>query len=161
MENGAISRNALRPSRSIKNWLEAKQNTDKAEGLWRVHDKLYDLINFIPRHPGGADWLRLTQGTDVTELFETHHISGKAEMLLNSFYVKEADEKRNYGLTFCDDGFYKSLKAKVAEQLPTLKTSNVYKNSNVRSESLRFNKKFQSFQIHRNCSTFNCSSRFR
>jgi cytochrome b involved in lipid metabolism len=103
--------------KSVNQWLQRKKLDDNAEGLWRVHDKLYDLINFIQRHPGGADWLQLTQGTDITELFETHHIGDKAEMLLHSFYVRDAKEPRNSRITFCEDGFYKSLKNKVADNM--------------------------------------------
>lgn len=111
-------------------WLKAKQFDDNAEGLWRINNKLYDFVNFIERHPGGADWLELTQGTDITELFETHHISSKPEMLLRNFYVKEAKEPRNYKITFSEDGFYKTLKKKVADycsviQKTPMQTSNV------------------------------------
>lgn len=117
-------------SKSVKQWLEEKREEDNAEGLWRIHDKLYDLINFVRRHPGGADWLELTQGTDITELFETHHISGKVEMLLPNFYVRAAKKPRNCRTTFCDDGFYKTLKMKVADQISvvnkkTARTSDV------------------------------------
>lgn len=107
---------------STKQWLETKRNEDNAEGLWRIHDKLYDVINFISRHPGGQDWLKLTQGTDITELFETHHVSDKAEMLLNNFFVKTADKPRNYKFTFCEDGFYKSLKMRAADQFAVLRS---------------------------------------
>lgn len=41
-------------------WLEGKRKDDYAEGLWRVHDKLYDLTDFIVRHPGGQYWLEAT-----------------------------------------------------------------------------------------------------
>lgn len=117
-------------SKSIKKWLQTKRENDNAEGLWRIDDKLYDLINFIQRHPGGPDWLELTRGTDITELFETHHIHGKAELLLLNFYVRPAKYPRNYRTTFCDDGFYKTLKIKVSNQLSVvnkkaIKTSNV------------------------------------
>jgi hypothetical protein len=61
--------------------------------------------------------LELTQGTDITELFETHHITQKAELLLPNFYIREAKTPRNYRTTFVDDGFYKTLKEKVADQL--------------------------------------------
>ena len=104
-------------AKSIKQWLSSKKNNDGAEGLWRINNKLYDLINFVRRHPGGSDWLELTRGTDITELFETHHIRGKAELLLHNFYVRAAKEPRNYKFTFCEDGFYKTLKAKVADYL--------------------------------------------
>lgn len=132
-QNSSISVNfpsfQNKSSKSIKTWLEAKRNDDNAEGLWRIHDKLYDLINFV-QHPGGADWLQLTQGTDITELFETHHVSSKAEILLPNFYIRKAKQPRNYRTTFCDDGFYKSLKGKVADQLSVVnkkavKTSDV------------------------------------
>lgn len=121
----AVSTNPLsyrfKSAMSTKQWLEAKRIGDNAEGLWRIDDKIYDLINFIPRHPGGADWLKLTQGTDITELFESHHISTKAEMLLPHFFVKRADKPRNYKFTFCDDGFYKTLKIKAVDQFVVLR----------------------------------------
>jgi cytochrome b involved in lipid metabolism len=109
-----------KPAKSTDEWLKSKKVDDNADGLWRVHDKLYDLINFVNRHPGGADWLNLTQGTDITELFESHHISGKADLLLHSFYICEAKKPRSYRVTFCDDGFYKTLKKKIADQLRSL-----------------------------------------
>lgn len=119
-----------------RKWLNSKRIDDGAEGLWRIHDKLYDLINFIPLHPGGKDWLELTQGTDITELFETHHIRAKTRLLLSHFYVRDAKIPRNSRITFCDDGFYQTLKTKLADYLATLandsktakKTSDVNKN---------------------------------
>lgn len=42
-------------------WLESRRQDDNAEGLWRVHDTLYDLTDFISLHPGGADWIKLTK----------------------------------------------------------------------------------------------------
>lgn len=42
-------------------WLEAKQKEDGAEGMWRIHDDLYDFTEFIKRHPGGPDWLKMTK----------------------------------------------------------------------------------------------------
>lgn len=60
------------------------------------------------------------QGTDITEAFESHHLSKKPYELLNNFYVKEASEKRNYLLTFFKDGFYMTLKRKIIEKLETI-----------------------------------------
>lgn len=42
-------------------WLEMKREQDGAEGLWRIHDGLYDLGDFVQEHPGGAEWLELTK----------------------------------------------------------------------------------------------------
>lgn len=101
-------------------WIEGKRIDDNAEGLWRIHDKLYDVTSFIDRHPGGAEWLSLTKGIDITEQFETHHIGPKAEQMLSKFYVRDAALPRNYNLTFDDAGFYRTLKRKVASKIDTL-----------------------------------------
>lgn len=47
--------------RGCYSWLEGKRVDDNAEKLWRVHDKIYDLTDFINKHPGGKEWLELTK----------------------------------------------------------------------------------------------------
>lgn len=94
-------------------WIIAKQQQDGAEGLWRIHDGLYDMTSFIAAHPGGSQWLEFTKGTDITEQFESHHLKGKAESLLPNYFVRKAATPRNYPFTFKEDGFYKTLKLKV------------------------------------------------
>lgn len=42
-------------------WLKGRRADDNAEGLWRVHDKLYNLKDFVEFHPGGKEWLTLTE----------------------------------------------------------------------------------------------------
>lgn len=51
-------------------FLEGRRNDDGAESLWRINDSLYDLTEFSRKHPGGSEWITLTKGTDITELFE-------------------------------------------------------------------------------------------
>lgn len=101
-------------------WFDGKRIDDNAEGLWRVHDKLYDLNEFIDSHPGGKQWLELTKGVDITEQFETHHIRDKAELLLPKFYARDAKLPRNYNFTYNPDGFYRTLKREIAAQLPSV-----------------------------------------
>lgn len=101
----------------LYSWLDGRRREDGAEGLWRIHDKLYDLGKFAKNHPGGKFWIEETKGTDITEAFETHHLMGKAEKLLPKYFVKEAKEPRNIILTLHDDGFYKVLKKRVVEKL--------------------------------------------
>ena len=60
------------------------------------------------------------QGVDITEQFETHHLTTKAEELLPKFYVREAKGPRNYNFTFKDDGFYRTLKHRVASEIDGL-----------------------------------------
>ena len=49
------------PLKSSEQWLKGKAMDDGAEGLWRIHNKLYDLTDFIKIHPGGEGWLRCTK----------------------------------------------------------------------------------------------------
>lgn len=51
-------------------YLEGRRQVDGAEDLWRIENNLYDLEGFAKFHPGGAEWIRLTKGTDITELFQ-------------------------------------------------------------------------------------------
>lgn len=46
---------------SGEEWLQEKGLVDGAEGLWRIHDDLYDFTDFIKKHPGGPDWLKMTK----------------------------------------------------------------------------------------------------
>ena len=52
-----------------------------------IHGKYYDLTNF--KHPGGPIALSLLEGRDGTELFESHHLFTKKDVLeiLSSYEV--------------------------------------------------------------------------
>jgi hypothetical protein len=113
--------------KSCKRWMDGKRVDDGAKGLWRVHDKLYDLTDFIQRHPGGSMWLEMTKGVDITEQFESQHITDLAEKTLAKFFVRNAEQPRNYKITFNENGFYKTLKRKVAAKVKNLDQSEVYK----------------------------------
>ncbi|XP_066246438.1 cytochrome b5-related protein-like [Euwallacea similis] len=113
------------PSRRAKNqsvdmWLEDKVGTDNAEGLWRVHNGIYDLTEFVHKHPGGSEWLELSKGLDITEAFEVHHLSTYPAEVLKKYFVREARNKRNAPFTFKENGFYKTLKREILLVLPNL-----------------------------------------
>ncbi|PSN47104.1 hypothetical protein C0J52_16014 [Blattella germanica] len=79
-------------------WLEGKKADDNAEGLWRVHDGLYDFSPWTHKHPGGSDWLVMTK----------------------QFYVRPATGPRYSPYTFNDDGFYRTFKRKARPILASL-----------------------------------------
>ena len=101
------------PLKTAAQWLKGRRADDDCGHLWRVHDKLYDLSDFISSHPGGGMWLQVTRGTDITEAFESSHLdANKVDAILAKFYRKEAptNKKRQSPFTFQDDGFYRTLK---------------------------------------------------
>ncbi len=73
---------------------------------WRIHDNLYDLSQF--NHPGGQEWIDMTRGNDITELFESSHPDiEKVRKLIPKYLVGPANEPRNSGaFTFEKNGFY-------------------------------------------------------
>ncbi|KAF5308071.1 hypothetical protein FQR65_LT06446 [Abscondita terminalis] len=72
------------------------------------------------------------KGTDITEAFETHHLSNDPpKHLLQKYFVKKISKPRVSPYTFKDDGFYKTLKKRVRVVLKTVpensdKISNIY-----------------------------------
>lgn len=85
--------------------------------LWRIHDRYYDLSDF--KHPGGDQWLSLTKGTDITELFESHHLDMERVKRMLPAFEEPQDEPlfpRHSPFTFEPDGFYCTLRRKVWAQ---------------------------------------------
>lgn len=79
------------PSQTGSQWLWDKGVTDGAEGLWRVHDDLYDLTPFITQHPGGSDWIELTKVTYFSH--EYYYCSRKQDL----FQPVRNHPKKNIG----------------------------------------------------------------
>ncbi|KAI9006775.1 hypothetical protein DFJ74DRAFT_376490 [Hyaloraphidium curvatum] len=99
----------------LQAWLDNRRKyNERGGGLFRVHNKLYDLSNF--EHPGGNVWLDMTRGQDITEHFEAHHLDiEKARAVLEKYYVRDADWPRESPLTVEPGGFFDVLRARVRE----------------------------------------------
>ncbi len=104
-------------------WLGYKRTDDdlgdpKKEKLWRIHDNLYDFTDFSSKHPGGEEWLTMTEGHDITEAFEACHIRGlKVEAIAKKYFVRKTTKPRKSFYTFAEDGFYKTLKRRAEKVL--------------------------------------------
>lgn len=107
------------PLKTAAQWIRGRALDDDYGRLWRVHDKLYDLEPFIGKHPGGRQWLEVTRGMDVTELFESSHISPHVEAVLAKYHHGPAEGLRNSPYTLHPDGFFRTLKKRVHHHLST------------------------------------------
>lgn len=47
--------------KTTEKWLNLQRSESGADGLWRIHDGLYDLTDWMDKHPGGKDWLQMTK----------------------------------------------------------------------------------------------------
>ncbi|CAG7727031.1 unnamed protein product [Allacma fusca] len=113
------------PFKNGYQWLAGKRKDDDIGKLWRVYDKLYNLESFAHKHPGGDYWIRLTQGTDITEAFEASHVAHvkKVEEILAKYYVRDVEFPRNSPYTFKQDGFYMTLKRRAGPILEEVGTN--------------------------------------
>jgi len=86
--------------------------------LWRVENTWYDLNDFIPKHPGGPDWLECTRGSDVTLAFHTHHFNMEmVRSILEKHKVCDVDPQTSLlPITFNEDGFFQTLKREVMKE---------------------------------------------
>lgn len=117
-------------------FLEGRRAVDGAEGLWRVRNGLYDLEDFVKFHPGGSEWIQLTKGTDITELFESHHLTDKAPRVLSKYYIRDAVSPRAVPLTFEPNGFYHTFKKRALEALKDVDFHNSSVKSNIIADLL-------------------------
>lgn len=115
------------PTRGIKGspqiWMQEKKERDAqlwgcdTSDYWIIENKLYDLTDFIPRHPGGKEWLIMTKGQDVTELFIVHHLNErKARDVLAKYYV--GDTKNTVSrFSFEEQGLYRTVKKELLKEM--------------------------------------------
>ena len=77
---------------------EVRQHNHR-DSLWIIHDgKVYDMTDFVERHPGGRDLLQDEGGGDVTGLLSSahpHQHSGTAYSILHKFYIGDLTTGKN------------------------------------------------------------------
>jgi sphingolipid 8-(E/Z)-desaturase len=56
--------------------------------LWYIHGKAYDLKDWIHEHPGGDYILKISRGTDCTELFEMYHSASLKDRFISTSLQK-------------------------------------------------------------------------
>ena len=75
-----------------------KDPFQKSEILCEVNFKL---------HPGGAEWIEMTEGQDISEAFEAAHIRGRlADAIAKKYFVRKIDKPRNSVTTFEEKGWF-------------------------------------------------------
>ncbi|CAK9141458.1 unnamed protein product [Ilex paraguariensis] len=65
---------------------------NNAKDCWVIIDaKVYDVTNFLADHPGGDEILLAAAGKDASEEFEDAGHGSAARLMLDEFYVGEAN----------------------------------------------------------------------
>jgi hypothetical protein len=89
----------------------------RRDKLWTIHGALYDLEEFVSRHPGGRQTILLGQGRDCTALFESYHAFSKQHRNVLERYLFSKPQALSVTVTSKDDYFYNVIKERVTAVL--------------------------------------------
>lgn len=111
---------------SVEVWKEDKCAVDQKHfkfdpNYWCYKNKVYDLSGFVKTHPGGAHWLEMTRGSDITDFVETHHLNiEKIQEILIKYHVKDSEiHKDFFRFEWSEKTLYSSLRKRVANYMKT------------------------------------------
>lgn len=92
----------------------SSQKEDTTSMLWTIHGELYDLSEFVDRHPGGKESILLGRGRDCTAMFESYHpFTNRHRDILKKY--ESIGPHKNTAMHV--DEFYETLKIRVMKNL--------------------------------------------
>lgn len=97
-------------------WEELARHNNKDDCWIAVDGKVYDVTEWIPKHPGGEDLLILSAGRDCTNLFESYHLTNKPSQILEKYNIGTVGDSELPKYTV-KSPFYDTLKKRVVERL--------------------------------------------
>ncbi|KAG7366384.1 fatty acid desaturase, type 1 [Nitzschia inconspicua] len=105
----------------------SSKSSSVSSSLWWIHNKGYDLEEFVQRHPGGVEAILLGKGRDCTALVESYHpFTNQHWKVLEKYLVEQPEEDNiNEQIPTNDrndpqqrkDFFYEVLKKRVSTVL--------------------------------------------
>lgn len=82
--------------------------------MWKIHGNVYDLSNFLDKHPGGRRILETCQGdNDLTATFESYHAMSDINKIKKMMDTYKIGETKPSKFMFKEDGFYKTLQIRI------------------------------------------------
>ncbi len=96
----------------------------------KIHQKYYDLSNFVKIHPGGEKILESCEGIDATNAFESYHVFSDINKIKKIMKIYECSnppyEIESVDSTFNKNDFYDCLKTKVKKYFNNKSTKWTY-----------------------------------
>eukprot|EP01110_Echinostelium_bisporum_P001126 TRINITY_DN12724_c0_g1_i1.p1 TRINITY_DN12724_c0_g1~~TRINITY_DN12724_c0_g1_i1.p1 ORF type:complete len:474 (+),score=177.29 TRINITY_DN12724_c0_g1_i1:106-1527(+) len=101
-------------------WEELARHNTKEDCWISVDGKIYDVTEWIPKHPGGEDLLCLSAGRDCTNLFESYHLTNKPAAILEKYCIGSIKDHELPKYTV-KSNFYATLKQRIVKKLEDAK----------------------------------------
>jgi len=92
-------------------WQEvAEHNTESSTWVY-VEDNVYDVTEWVPRHPGGREMILLFAGRDCTEAMRAYHpFTEKPYAVLKKYHIGKLKGASELVRWRPDTGFYKTVR---------------------------------------------------
>jgi fatty acid desaturase len=106
-------------SKPVYTWEQvAEHNTEKSAWVY-MGKKVYDITEWLDRHPGGKSVLLLVAGRDVSDLLPSYHpFSARPATVLEKYEIGEISTAE-FPQYLPDRGFYADVRREVAEYFRT------------------------------------------
>jgi len=103
------------PGAKLYTWEEVAKHTS-VDSCWvYAGNKVYDITDWLDRHPGGRDILLLSAGRDITDLLVSYHpFSDKPQQVLSKYEIGEVSTTE-FPQYEPDSGFYAELRKEVGD----------------------------------------------
>jgi fatty acid desaturase len=107
-------------ARGVFTWAEVARHVTEDSAWMVIRGKVYDVTEWLDRHPGGKEHLLLACGREATDVFESYHPLNreKAALMLPGMEIGTVEGGPVMGgfpLYAEDSGFYRELRQRVAE----------------------------------------------
>eukprot|EP00178_Gracilaria_changii_P003270 TRINITY_DN147_c0_g2_i2.p1 TRINITY_DN147_c0_g2~~TRINITY_DN147_c0_g2_i2.p1 ORF type:complete len:536 (-),score=131.31 TRINITY_DN147_c0_g2_i2:442-2049(-) len=94
-------------------WQQLAQHNHELSAWIAIHGRVYDVTQFVQRHPGGSELLLLAVGRDATDLFESYHpFTDAPNKLLHKMHIGSLGTYE-HPVYKPDSGFYRDACAAV------------------------------------------------
>jgi hypothetical protein len=107
----------LQEAKSTTTTRPPHEDTASSSSLWYIHGVAYDLEDYVSRHPGGEQAIRLGQGRDCTALFASYHPFTSQHVRVLQKYQIATTTTSTQTITLQKDEFYQVLCDRVSDAL--------------------------------------------
>lgn len=111
---------------SVYTWQQLAEHCSEESAWVAVDGLVYDITEFIDRHPGGREIILLAVGRDATDLFNSYHPFTSVPRKLLAKYRIESLETFEHPVYKPDSGFYREAAVAGKDYFTGLDSKNHY-----------------------------------
>ncbi|CAB1113975.1 unnamed protein product [Ectocarpus sp. CCAP 1310/34] len=97
-------------------WQEVAKHNSRESAWIIIKDKVYDITNWMDKHPGGSEVVHLMAGRDATDAFASYHpFTNKPQKMLPKFEIGTLVSREFTPYKRDESGFYREMCTRVGQ----------------------------------------------